>query len=324
MSVEVTDEKIMAYLEEFHEMSMDGCLIREKYLTGEKWALIEHQAKERLQEEPGDAFTMDALGHHYLHRKQYQEAFAMYEQALECCSQPATIQHPIAVGYYRQGDIKQALEEFRKIDQNQLQQEGRLTIDWSEYDYLDGDAYVEIRPPPMSEEEQFEEARQFTIRTLMHNAKMYTQMSAFEIAIECYQDILQFMPKAPCVMNSLGVVYGHAKMFKEAKKIFAEAIRYNPGLDNTYFNLAYAHSELGEYELAVGVLKKATKKFQDNPETWLELSKAYLNLNHQQKAIDCLVKALEENIQQSFDLSTIPELEPILKMAYKQFAVQKN
>ncbi|MHA1127182.1 MAG: tetratricopeptide repeat protein, partial [Candidatus Heimdallarchaeota archaeon] len=241
-----------------------------------------------------------------------------------CCSQPATIQHPIAVGYYRQGDIKQALEEFRKIDQNQLQQEGRLTIDWSEYDYLDGDAYVEIRPPPMSEEEQFEEARQFTIRTLMHNAKMYTQMSAFEIAIECYQDILQFMPKAPCVMNSLGVVYGHAKMFKEAKKIFAEAIRYNPGLDNTYFNLAYAHSELGEYELAVGVLKKATKKFQDNPETWLELSKAYLNLNHQQKAIDCLVKALEENIQQSFDLSTIPELEPILKMAYKQFAVQKN
>jgi len=323
MSVEVSDEKIIAYMEKIHEIRLEGSLIREEFLKGEKWEKIEQQTKQRLRECPGDAFTMDALGHHYLHRKQYQEAITIYKQALEYCTQPVTIQHTIALGYYRKGDLQQALEEFRKIDVEQLHEEGQRHIDWSEFDYLDADSYVEIHPPPLSEEEQFEEARQFTIRTLIHNANMYTQMSVFEIAIECYHDLLQFMPKAPCILNSLGVVYVHAEKYKEAKKVFTEAIQYNPGLDSAYFNLAYAHSELHEYELAVGVLKKTCARFPDDPETWLELTKAYLKLGHQHKAIECLIKTIETNVQENFDLTTIPELKPILQTAYKQYSEKK-
>jgi len=315
----VSDEKILAYMEKTHEISHDGNLIRDEFLVGEKWEKIEQQSLLRLQEYPGDAFTMDALGHHYRSRKQYPVAIAMYKQALKASSTPASIQHHIAFTYYCQGDVEKALEEFREIDIDQLNSEGMYSIDWRELDYLDEEYYVEIIPPPLTEKEQFEEALQFKMKTLLHNAYMYTQMGVFEIAIECFQELLSLTPKASCILNKLGVIYIHANQLKMAKKTFTEAIQCNPGLEAAYLNLGFTHSKLGEHELAIGILKKASIKFPDNSEAWLELSKAYMKLNYKQKAIDCLVKALQTGAEEFFNQETIAELLPILETAYEQF-----
>ncbi|MGC9778972.1 MAG: tetratricopeptide repeat protein [Candidatus Heimdallarchaeota archaeon] len=323
ISALVSDEKILAYMETIHEISRDGNLIRDEYLEGEKWEKLEQQTLLRLQECPGDAFTIDALAHHYLNRNQYTEAITLYKQALRASSQPATIQHHLAFGYYHQGDLKRALEEFRKIDLEQLKREGNYYIDWHEFDYLDEEYYVEVIPPPLSDEEQFEEALQFTMKTLIHNANMYAKMCLYDFTIECYQELLQLMPKAPCVLNMLGVAFMGADKHREAKKAFSEAIRYNPGLEQAYLNLGITHSILQEYELAIGILKKASVRFPGNHETWLDLTLTYLKLNYQQKAIECLVKALQTEAEQHYDLKTITELQPILEIAHEKLMGKK-
>lgn len=319
ISLEVSDEKILAYMEKIHEISLDGNLIRNKFLEGENWEKLEQQTLQRLQECPGDAFTMDALGHHYRNRNQYMRAIAMYKQALKVSTQPASIQHHLAFTYYQQGNIKKALEVFRKIDVNQLNDEGMYSIDWQEFDYLDEEYYVEVIPPSLSKNEQFEEAFQFTIRSLTHNANMYTKMGLYDFTIDCYQELLQLIPKASCVINLLGIAYLRAKKYKEAKKAFSEAIQYNPGLEQAYLNLGLTHSLLQEYQLSIGALKKANTRFPNNHETLLDLTVAYLEINHQQKAINYLVKALQADVEQYFDLKTIIEIQPILETAYEIF-----
>lgn len=315
-STTITDEKIIRYIQKVHKNSIEESLIREEYLTGKNWEILEESTLQRIKEDPTDVFTIDALAHHYFNRKQYHEAVELYKQAVKIAPESASLQHHLAIGYYYLGDTARSLEEFRKIDIEQLNEERMYTIDWQEeedYYYTNDELSGEFF------EDDLEEAIQFTIKTLHHNAGMYTKMGLYDFAIDSYQHLLQLVPQAPCILNQLGVTYAFAGKFKQAKKVLIEAIQLNPGLEDAYLNLARTHSKLNEHELTVGVLKKACARFPDNCEVWLDLMLAYLRLAYLEKAIDCLVRALQADADNYFDIEAIPEIQPILKTAYEKF-----
>ena len=162
------------------------------------------------------------------------------------------------------------------------------------------------------EEEDFEEIFQYTIRTLHHNANMYTQMGVYEFAIECFQQLLKLTFRAPCILNQLGVTYAFAREYKQAKKIFNEALQGNPGLENVCSNLANVHILVKEFELAVGVLKKASSKYPTETGFLIELALAYEGLDYPNKVINCLAKSLKMDPNSFTEINSVTSLRPFI------------
>ncbi len=311
----ISNEIIIKYMQRIQKKAKEGSLIRDEYLTGEKWNILEQKALQRIQECPEDAFPIDALAHHYLNRKQFQKAIELYKIAVKVAPESASIQHHLAIGYYCHGDTAQALKEFRKINVNQLNKEGMYTINWQTIENTEDDYNFNTEEhweDDSFEEEDFEEIFQYTIRTLHHNANMYTQMGVYEFAIECFQQLLKLTFRAPCILNQLGVTYAFAREYKQAKKIFNEALQGNPGLENAYSNLANVHILLEEFELAVGVLKKASSKYPTETGFLIELALAYEGLDYPNKVINCLAKSLKMDPNSFTEINSVTSLRPFI------------
>ena len=84
----------------------------------------------------------------------------------------------------------------------------------------------------------------------------FFKMNKPEAAIEAYRKALALNPWNFQVLNNYATALATAKQYTEAIPLFEKAVEINPKYDEGKFNLAYSHTQLGNYDTALRWLSK--------------------------------------------------------------------
>jgi O-antigen ligase len=99
-----------------------------------------------------------------------------------------------------------------------------------------------------------------------------------EEAVKAYEVALKRNPYSFQVLNNYATALATTKRYNEAIPIFEQAVQINPKYDEGKFNLAYSHTQLGNYPLALDWLTKVDTI--PNPQTPDEVQKNKLTLGN--------------------------------------------
>ncbi len=307
MTVE-SDEQLLMIFEKLAENYRNTTLIDENLKV--EMLFIQEENFEFLRNDPESIYPLGVLCYYFLIQEKYQEALNLLEKAIIILPDQPILQFNLATTYYLAGNVSQALTIARKLDFKTIINDLSLIYPFDEDE--DDDEYFfddELDAPLYSEDDLA-----FKTQELFRSIYLFKQAGLNEQAIQSYKSLLELTDEPPCLLAELGALYMQVKNYKEAKKYLSKALQGNPGLYNACRCLAATHRILGEYELAVGVLKKAHKQNPTDDILLLELASAYTNLNHVSKAVICLEKALRLDPSLQFGLFNVPELEPILQI----------
>ncbi|MBW2609590.1 MAG: tetratricopeptide repeat protein [Deltaproteobacteria bacterium] len=95
------------------------------------------------------------------------------------------------------------------------------------------------------------------VETLYDRARLLHKNSQIQEAKKVYQQALRLDPGHVDVLNNLGVLYIYDKEYQAAQRSFEKAIRLKPGHVDPYYNLACLHAIRGETRQGIEYLKKA-------------------------------------------------------------------
>ena len=157
--------------------------------------------------------------------------------------------------FQRQGDVKGAVEKFRKALE--------LNLDNPE-------AHFNL-------------------------ALSLSQMGDIKGEIKEYRETLRINPKSVEAYNNLGIALGHLGEFKEAAVQFKKAIKVHPKYGEAYSNLGVALIRQGKFKEAIDQYHKALKINPDDAEVHKNLGDAYANLNKIPISIEHYQEALRLN-----------------------------
>lgn len=243
----------------------------------------------------------------------FQEVKTVMHRALEYLPNYAYFQFYLALGYYFTGETLVALSIGRAIDFTKIIKEAtREPIQDMTCDCPGCGA--ELSSAELINDYSAQTKIPNEIQALLHSIHHLKQAKEFNQAIELYEKLFAQVGEPPCMLVDLANLYNRIKNYKEAKKTYTRALELNPGLYIAHRKLAATHRLLNEYELAVGVLKKAHKQFPEDDMILLELAAGYNKLGHTVKAVTSLEKALVIDPSIEFSLVNMPDMAHLLNL----------
>lgn len=243
----------------------------------------------------------------------FQEVKTVMHRALEYLPNYAYFQFYLALGYYFTGETLVSLSIGRAIDFSKIIKEAaRVPVQEMTCDCPGCGS--ELSSSMLVTDLSAETKVANKIQALFHDIHQLNQAKEYDQAIELYEELFAQVGEPPCLLIDLAMLYSKVKNYKKAKKTYARALKVNPGLYDAYRKLAATHRLLDEYELAVGVLKKAHKQFPEDDMILLELAAGYFKLGHTTKAVTSLEKALVIDPSMEHSLATMPDMEFLLNI----------
>lgn len=304
----MNDEEIMTIFEKFAEHCQNQPIDEEisKNLDIE---LLEEDLIS-LPFSPESVIMIAAIGHFLFICKRYEELKTVMHRALEILPGYSDFQFNLALGYYFTGETLVALALGRAVDFDALRSMGEDPS--SPTVVCDCPGCTDDPTPEFTFDHMVNEKTSQEMQTLFRDIHQFKQDGAYEQAIACYEKFFEFIGEPPCLLVDLASLYRKVGNYKDAKKAYTRALEGNSGLYKAHRHLAATHRILDEYELAVGVLKKAHKQFPEDDMILLELAVGYLKLGHTTKAIVSLEKALVIDPSLEFGLVNMPDMEFLL------------
>jgi len=243
--------------------------------------------------------------------KQFEELKTIMHQALECLPTHTYFRLYLAIAYYFTGEFLVALSLGRSIDIAKIVsiESGPSTQEMScDCPGCGSELSSSMLVTDLSAETKVANE----IQALFHDIHQLNQAKEYDQAIELYEELFAQVGEPPCLLVDLAVLYRRVNNLREAKKVYTRALKGNPGLYKAYRELAATHRLLDEYELAIGVLKKAHQQFPEDDMILLELAAGYFKLGHTTKAVTSLEKALVIDPSMEHSLANMPELDFLL------------
>ena len=90
-----------------------------------------------------------------------------------------------------------------------------------------------------------------------HMGLTFIDEEKLEVAIKCFERIIQFNPNIAEVYNNLGTILLKSGSYETAKENFKKTIKLNPNFVGGHYNLGAVMEKLGDFESARKCFKKA-------------------------------------------------------------------
>ena len=166
----------------------------------------------------------------------------------------------------------------------------------------------------------FEEAETFLMRAaaiesdraaIHYNlAKVRESLGKIDLAIQSYQNALNFKPEFAAAHNNIGTLYQLRGMNNEAVSSFREALRFEPMLAEAHFNLANSYTHQGKLYDALASYENALNISEDYNEMRQNFCGVLFRLGRHEEAADCYRLVLKSNPD---DAQTYSNLGNVLK-----------
>ncbi|MDP2923692.1 MAG: tetratricopeptide repeat protein [Candidatus Omnitrophota bacterium] len=163
-------------------------------------------------------------GYKYLSDKQYKEAIAEFEKALQIDPNHATALYLLGRTYFSLAQYQRALEYYQKVLQ-------------AAPNYVE--AYIDM-------------------------GNISVSLNRFEEAVAYFNKALKISPDNVAVYNGLGFAYGSMSQYKEAVDYFKKAIQINNDNAESYTGLGLIYFSSGQYQEAKENFLKAKEILQRN------------------------------------------------------------
>ncbi|MHA1366685.1 MAG: tetratricopeptide repeat protein [Candidatus Heimdallarchaeota archaeon] len=307
------DQEIMAAFEQFaHEyIDRDGRRFRDS--IDDLFAKVDFN---QLAQSEEDQKTVDFFGFCLFSSKRFDDLKTVMHRALEVVPENIYYQFYLALGHYCSGETLVALSIGRSIDFSKVIKQATRTYEQEVTCSCPGCgselSTVDLMDIPL---EGSKNGGNDFIQEIFRTIHQLKQANQFEEAIAIYEKLFaQVDGEAPCLLVDLADLYSRTKNLQEAKKAYIRALKGNPGLYQAHRRLAATHRLLDEYELAVGVLKKAHKQFPEDDMILLELAAVYYKLDHLEKAVASLEKALAIDPSIKHSLVNMPDMAHLLNL----------
>ena len=121
---------------------------------------------------------------------------------------------------------------------------------------------------------------------------------AYNDALVCYTEALKYENRISSINNS-GLAYLNMSRFEEAEKCFNEVLSKQPKNVNALNNLAALYRKSGNSEKSIKILEDLAIKNPNNPEVHINNGKNYLILRKYNEAYSEFSKALKMSNDQS-------------------------
>lgn len=95
-------------------------------------------------------------------------------------------------------------------------------------------------------------------KELYSKARTLDKKGRFQEAKKLYEEIIRLDPGYIEALNNIGIIYIRDKNYTAAKQSLNKAIRLNPGHVESYYNLACLHAIEGDVKKGLVYLRKAT------------------------------------------------------------------
>ena len=129
------------------------------------------------------------------------------------------------------------------------------------------------------------------------------------------------------IYNNIGLIFIQVKKFSEGKEWLKKAIKIptDKNRELTFYNLAYCYSELEEYDLAMGYLKRSVKlsenhNFHNLNMCFMSIATIHIKKNQYDKAIPLLIKAYDYFRKNNYHKDTLNAIRRIGNI----YITQKN
>lgn len=252
-----------------------------------------------------------------LKAKRYHEAKTILHKTLEHKPNHVFFKFFLALSYYFSGETLAALSIGRSVDFSKIIKVGPASTTPEMACECPG-CGTSFSPSELAIDLSAETNADDNVQTLFQDIHHYKQAGAFHKAIACYETFFAQVGESPCMLVDLAVLYRRVNNLKEAKKTYTRALQGNPSLYKAYRELAATHRLLDEYELAVGVLKKAHKQFPEDDMILLELAAGYFKLGYLSRAVDNLEKALAIDPSIEHSLVSMPDMAYLLNLLHEK------
>jgi tetratricopeptide (TPR) repeat protein len=123
-------------------------------------------------------------------------------------------------------------------------------------------------------------------------ANEFALKKEYNKAIKHYLKAVKIDDKFAFAWDNLGIAYRRTKQYDKAIEAYKMSLKANPKGRVPLMNLGVAYNGDKQYKKAVKTYKIFIKNFKDDPEGYFGLSKSYLFLNKEEKALQPMIDAL--------------------------------
>lgn len=204
--------------------------------------------KEALTCSPKDFLSWDGVGRIYLKMRLYQNAIAAFEKALELAPYYEFSLAGLAQVYIESGEAEKAEEPLRKS--------------------------VEMNTK--------------SIEAWKNLGQYYLQQERELDALAVYQKAVELNPQSAELWGEAGRLYLQNSDYTESISAFQRVLSINPECVNARINLAYAESQIGDYDSAADLYEECLPLVKDDATRtalWNQLGDTYMHLKEYEKAI---------------------------------------
>lgn len=214
-------------------------------------ALAEQSGNVQLQ-----AWLLNSLGNVYADLRQYEQAIAAYQRALQTGGLPdkgAKVYNNLGNVYRDLGQYERAIAEYQRA--------------------------VELDPKDVTP----------------HNSlgNVYRDQGRYEEAIAAYRRAIELAPKDATPHNGLGNVYRDQGRYEEAIAAYQRAIELDPKYDPPHNGLGNVYYQQDRYEEAIAACQRAIELNPNFAGYHDNLGKVYRDLRQHEQAIAAYQRAIE-------------------------------
>ncbi|MCX7735079.1 MAG: protein kinase [Candidatus Kapabacteria bacterium] len=198
--------------------------------------------------------------------------------------------------YERIENINQAISLFEEAIKNDntyaLAYAGLSEAYWYKYDITYDKADANLAE--LNSKKAVELAPDYH-QTLLAMGNTYSQIGAFNKAIEVYSKILKANPSNSKALLKIAIAYENANQFDLAEKNYKRAIMYDSLEWSKYNNLGFFYRFRGQYDKAIEMFKKVIELTKDNDRGYNNIAGIYIMQRKFNDAFEYLDKALKIN-----------------------------
>jgi len=311
----LNDEEIINIFEQYAADYMESSPLDD--LPDKIVATITEENYTSLPYSEESVYRLELVAFSLLKHKRFQEVKTIIHKALKYLPNYTYYMFFLALSYYFTGETLIALSIGRSVDFSKIIKVGSASTTPEMACECPG-CGTSLLTSELVNDLSAESMVANDVQALFREIHQFKQAGDYDQAIASYEMFFAQVGEAPCLLVDLASLYFKVKNYKEAKKTYARALEGNPGLYDAFRKLAATHRLLDEYELAVGVLKKAHKEFPKDDMILLELAAGYFKLGHASKAVDSLEKALAIDPSIEHSLVSMPDMAYLLNLLHEK------
>ncbi|HEX3435539.1 MAG TPA: tetratricopeptide repeat protein [Pseudacidobacterium sp.] len=205
-----------------------------------------------LQQQPNSSAATAGLAHVLITQQKYSDAEPLIKTALARDPDDPALNTQMALVLNAEGKQDEALSMLEKLHQ--------------------------LKPDDL------------TIGTMLADA--YTQTGQADKADPIYVQLLKAHPDDPNLLAERGDNLIHQQRYPEAVTVLQKAVRLKPDNGNAWSSLAFAATQVHQYQTVLDSLSARSKYLEETPATYFLWATAYDNLHHTRQATEYYNKFL--------------------------------